>query len=188
METIHELNGANDNNIWKSIADDLATNDFSYNAVLKKEGITTVLTIDVDPGSGFAGGYAFTNFAAKVSYATGFKFALHHEAFLDEVGKFFGMQDVVIGYPEFDKKVVVKTNDEQQVKSFFADERLRTPWQSLQHFNLHTSGHTDDEDGIQLKLDIEDAITNMEELRSLYNGFLKVAIALDGGNRETNPN
>jgi hypothetical protein len=188
METLYSLSGGNDNEVWQSLAADLAKDDFSFNAVLQKDGITTVLTIDVDPGSGFSGGYAFTSFATKITNSTGFKFALHHEDFLDEVGKLFGMQDVVIGYPEFDKKVVVKTNDEKQVKAFFADDRLRMPWQSLRSFNLHTSGHTDEEAGIQLKLDIEDAVTNVEELRSLYNAFYSVAVALDGGGRDLNPN
>lgn len=58
------------------------------------------------------------------------------EHFIDAAGKFFGMQDKVIGYPEFDEKVIVKSNNEKQVKELFKDEQVRSTLASIDDFRF----------------------------------------------------
>ena len=180
MNPVNEITLENENEVWSQISRDLAVNTFTYNTILLKDNISTLLTIDIDPGSGFAGGYAFTNFSAPITGLAGFKFALHHQDFLDEIGKFFGMQDVIIGYPDFDEKVIVKTNNEAAVKTLLSNDAVRLPWQTLHNFNLHTSGSVEDEGGVHLKLEIEEAISDVEQLQVFFNAFHQVAVHLNG--------
>lgn len=181
MQTQYEVFASNEEEVWQKIAADLAEDFLEYTAIIKENGVATVLQIDIDPGGGFEGGYAYTSLVAPLTDTSGFKFAIHHEGLLDEVGKFFGMQDVVIGYAEFDKKVVVKTNNEGKVKRIFKDEKSRSPFQNLGNFNMHIS-HSDDADP-QLKLQVEEAIVDAKILKQLYRAFSTVMNALKNDSR-----
>src|ERR1035437_2133762 len=95
-------------NIFSS---DLAEQVLEYNPQILHNGRTILLSIDIDPGGGFESGFESTTLNCRLEHDPGFTFAIHHETFIDEVGKFFGMQDIATGYMEFDKKVVVKSDN-----------------------------------------------------------------------------
>jgi hypothetical protein len=175
MQAVYEISDATEQDVWNQLADDLANDILEYAVILKQDGNTTALQIDIDPGGGFEGGYAFTSLIAPVANPTDFKFAIHHEGFLDEVGKFLGMQDVKIGHAEFDDNVIVKTNDEEQVKKIFNQDSARNIFINLTDYNMHISRHPEP----QLKLEIEDGITDVNKLRSIYNSFYAVLLAVN---------
>ena len=50
---------------------------------------------------------------------------IHHEGFWSRIGKLLGMQDIIIGDRDFDKAFIVKSNQDEQVTRFFAEERIR---------------------------------------------------------------
>lgn len=136
------------------------------------------ISIDIDPGGGFEGGYEATTFSAKLDAIGAFRFAIHEEDFLDEAGKLFGMQDVVLGYPDFDKHVVVKSNDDEKVKKIFSDETIRaviltfdTPFSFAirQHHLPHSN-----EKACYLELIIEKAVSDYIELKNVYQAFYAV--------------
>lgn len=54
-----------------------------------------------------------------------FRFFVGRQGFFERVGKLFGMQDVTVGYPEFDDAFVVKGKDEAKVRAFFQDRSIR---------------------------------------------------------------
>ncbi|MDB5193908.1 MAG: hypothetical protein JWQ96_3471 [Segetibacter sp.] len=143
MLQVKIVSGNNVDEIWQKIALDLSSDPFEYGALIEDRSKRILLTIDIDPGGGFESGYASTSFSAAIEKNSGFKFAIHREGFLDEVGKFFGMQDVVIGYEEFDKKVIVKTNDAERVKTVFADEQARKVLATIPDFTLAITGKAD---------------------------------------------
>ncbi len=110
-----------------------------------------------------------------------FRFAIHHEGFIDEVGKFFGMQDLVIGYPEFDKKVIIKANDETKVRPLFSDTSVREVFQSLDDFSFGVIMHHFDgkEKSPCLELYINSAVTDTGLLQRIYRAFFKVLSLID---------
>jgi hypothetical protein len=183
MEDLKYFNGLTEEEVWQQLATDLNSSEeiFTYNAVLQQDGKQITLSIDIDPGGGFEGGYATTSFEAPVQVDNDFRFALHHEGFMDEIGKFFGMEDQVTGYPEFDKQVLVKTNNPEKVKQLFADAESRQTVQDLVAFNFHIT-HPSDENGNKtsvLALEIEDGVTEVSELRKLYHVFLRTLNILE---------
>jgi hypothetical protein len=48
----------------------------------------------------------------KVNNPKKYRLNVYEQGPISTIGKYFGMQDVVIGHPEFDKEYIVKTNDD----------------------------------------------------------------------------
>jgi hypothetical protein len=87
--------------IWQQIAKDFNEESdlLEYQALIEYENKRIFLSIDIDLGGGFEGGYESTMLRSQLQSTGDFRFAIHEESFIDEVGKFFGMQDVLIGLP-----------------------------------------------------------------------------------------
>jgi len=170
--------------IWKKISADLNESDpLDYQVFIDYKGRQISLNIDIDLGGGFEGGYAVTSFSSLMHKHDDFRFAIHREDFIDEIGKFFGMQDVVVGYPEFDKRIIIKTNSPEKVKEVFESAQVRELLQSLEHFSfgivLHHVADSDYKEPF-LELVIEDGITDVGALRKIYNAFTHVLSIVDG--------
>jgi len=185
MAETKQIVGETPEDIWRQVAADLsgeAIYDYSALLVLGKRKVE--LGIDIDPGGGFESGYAYTFFAAPVSPANDFRFALHHKDWRDAAGKFFGMEDVVIGYPEFDDAMIIKTGDPDRTRRIFADIDVRKTLQALRSFNLHLAHHhVAGKKGKEttLELNIEEEITDPEVLKDLYGAFCKVLDQIEAG-------
>lgn len=167
--------------LWKKIEDDLSNDEvLDYQVVIPFGGKQVVLNIDVDLGGGFEGGYASTSLSSILSNNNAFRFAIHKEDFIDEIGKFFGMQDIITGYPDFDKKIIVKTNQEELVKEIFSDEEVRKVILSLKDcsFGIHTH-HLSGAKEPFLELIIEDAITDIVKVKEMYSAFSKVLSSIE---------
>ena len=179
-KTIH---GKNDDQVFEQIGADFAAEPdmLTYNISIDQNSRKIFLTIDIDPGGGFEGGFETTTLWAPLQSSPQFRFAIHHESIIDEIGKFFGMQDVVTGYPEFDKKVVVKTNDEEKVKSLFESAAVRTVFSSLTDFTFGTTKHNTEEEHKApfLEFTINSGITDAIELKKIYSAFMIVLNKID---------
>lgn len=196
MENYKIIKGNTDSEIWEQVRKDLDTISYPFvywiNIQLNEHSV--FLNIETDPGGGFESGFQsttltapvpvqFTTLSTRINESKNFRFALHNEDFIDKLGKFFGMEDVKIGYPEFDKKLIVKTNDAGRIKAVFADEETRKLFQSLNGFNLHIAYYDDEPDKhAALELDIDRDITNVEELQRIFNAFVNVLEAFEYNN------
>jgi hypothetical protein len=67
----------------------------------------------------------YTRMRAPYVNPEGFRFTIYRKGFFSEVGKLLGMQDIVVGDPEFDEAFIIKGNDEARLQTLFADARLR---------------------------------------------------------------
>lgn len=176
------LNGEMENKIWNKINADLEKDSpvFTYNTDIEQDGYHVVLDIDIDPGGGFESGYATTSFTALLKAEPHFRFAIHKEHFTDEIGKFFGMQDVLIGYKDFDNKLIIKTNDKTSVRKLFSSPQLREIIAALEDFTFGIHHHTNN--GVKspyLELMIEDGITDAVRLRQIFNAFYVVLTLIE---------
>ena len=167
------IKGQNEEEIWHQVRTDFEGEELlGYNVLLETPTSLVELDVDIDLGGGFEGGFEITRMVSKIPATNDFKFALHKEDFLDEIGKFFGMQDVKLGYEDFDKHVVVKTNDEARIKALFADEQLRLFVLALnEDFNFSLSYNHEEK---VLALEVEKGITDVAALQKLHAGFVQV--------------
>jgi hypothetical protein len=67
----------------------------------------------------------FTRLRAPYVNPTGFRFKVFRQGFFAKIGKAFGMQDVVIGVPEFDERWVVQGTDDTRLATIFATPSIR---------------------------------------------------------------
>ena len=173
--------GNTTDDLWKQVSADLSgKNMYEYYALLVQDERKVELVIDIDLGGGFESGSASTSFTAPVTSGHVFRFALHHQGLIDSAGKFFGMEDVVLGYKEFDDALIIKTNDRDRTRRIFYDEKVRKVFQSLRSFTLHLVHHhvaDHKEKQCFLELSIEEGVTDPAMLRNLYEAF---CIVLEG--------
>lgn len=188
MDNTNVIKGASEDEIWQQINTQFLQNPepLGYTAVIEQGGYKIVLDIDIDLGGGFESGYETTSLTCQLPTATPFRFAIHEEHFTDEIGKFFGMQDVVLGYDEFDKKLIIKTNDPDKLRQVFSHESVRSVILQLENFVLGITTHHVADSGNKepfLELTIERGITEVALLRQVYHAYFSVLTALQGYNR-----
>ena len=62
----------------------------------------------------------YTRLRAPYVNKDGFRFTIYRKSVFSGLGKVLGMQDVEVGYPEFDEAFVIKGNDETKLRALFA--------------------------------------------------------------------
>ncbi|WP_426669799.1 hypothetical protein ACPPVU_00875 [Mucilaginibacter sp. McL0603] len=181
METTKIIKGNTEQDVWSQIEQDLNIDEIEHYEVLIKQGNKDIeFIVDIDLGGGFEGGSQYAMLRSPVLVNSNFKFAIHNEGFIDEVGKFFGMQDVETGYEELDKHLVIKTNDENKVRRIFASDTVRNIFIALDSF--HCGIHTHNDDGAQqhfLELYVDENVEDLLVLKSLYKAFYNLLIAIE---------
>ncbi len=147
-----------------------------YHSILEQQDRRVILDIVNNHAVGFEA-IAFTSFNAFIYDRSNFRFTIHNEGFKDEIAKIFGMQDIVLGFKEFDEKFIIKTNDENKAATLFANSEIRTTLLTLPSLAFSIVEYTlDDGDGKApfLELKIEKSITDVNLLRKAYNVFCSV--------------
>ena len=92
------------------------------------------------------------------------------------------MQDVEIGYPEFDEKFIIKGNDEAKLIELFSSDKIRELISSQDNIYLEVKNDegwfgTDFPEGVdELYFQTMGVIKDIERLKSLYMLF---ALVLD---------
>jgi hypothetical protein len=177
------ISGSTEQEIWPLIESDLNDDDlYLYNAIIKQGSKEVLLVIDIDPGGGFEGGSESTQLSAVIAVDDDFKFAIHHEGFFDDIGKFFGMEDIETGYADLDPHVVIKTNHPEKARELFSDPELRSLFAKLDNFDLgihhRTIEHSDREHPV-LEFNSDEGITDSAELRKIYHAFYAILTRLE---------
>ncbi len=149
-----------------------------YPVMIEHKGKSVELNIISSPGGNVEGGYETSSLRALINDHSDFRFAIFPEDFLNSLGKVFGLEDVVIGYPDFDKTLIIKTNDKERLKQIFSDESVRKVFQSLSGYSLKIDRHHERE-GIFLDFTMQRALIDVVETRLVFNAFLQVLSYLD---------
>jgi len=184
MQDARIISGTSLDEVWKQIDEDFSRYQevYEYNAIIEQQGRSVTLDIDIDLGGGFEGGYALTRFMSPLKSFDDFRFSLHRQDLLDGIGKLFGMEDIKIGSPEFDKNIVIKSNHPDRIKDILSSTQIREVIQSLPNFEFHIghhhSSHTEVESAF-LELRIDEGITDTARLRLIYGAFILVLEKVD---------
>lgn len=188
MNTQKIISGKTLEEAWTQIRQDLENDPdlFEYNATIEYNGKSVQLSIDIDLGGGFEGGYTLTSFSSKLRNMDDFKFELHRQDIVDGIGKFFGMHDDQIGYPEFDEKMIIHTNHREKLRSVLSEEQVRQVLLSLKGFSLSIENQESDLEGEEdefLELRIEEGILDADQLLAIYRAFTDILSKLDKDDR-----
>lgn len=115
---------------------------------------------------------------------TGLRFTIYQEDIFSEIGKFFGMQDIVVGYPEFDQIFVVKGNNENEIKALFSNREISQLLLSQPRVYLEIrdgEGYLDPKFSSnvdELYLHVVGVITDIKQLRLFHLLFQKILAQL----------
>jgi hypothetical protein len=111
---------------WNDFADSKQGQIFKENN--KEDGEILSLVV---PAAAGGGTITFTpvssGTAAVIDFGpiTDFSFTLYQEKPMHQLNKAFGMQDIVIGIKEFDRRYIIKSNNEKGLKQLLSDANLR---------------------------------------------------------------
>jgi hypothetical protein len=166
------INAQSEGGVWQQVSNDFADGiPHDYHVIIQDNNRNIELNVVSSPGGNIEGGYEYTTLRSSVASSNDFEFLIQPEDFLNRLGKLFGGQDVVLGYPEFDKNVLVKTNNPERLKTLFADAETRELFVALSGYSFGITTSKDDESKV-LELHIQRVIA-VEDMKHAFDAFVR---------------
>lgn len=106
-----------------------------------------------------------------------FKFEIYDEGFVRKIEKLFGVQDIEIGYPDFDKAFTIKSNSEFKIKTLLRNKELRNHIALQKKVNIQICNQKGiwenklPENEFELSYYRDGKVDNLETLSSLLKMF-----------------
>jgi hypothetical protein len=107
-----------------------------------------------------------------------FEFEIYNRSWVADAQKKFGLQDIVVGFEQFDHDFIIKGNDEGKVKKLYSSETLREmiQLQKAVRLSIHKDGalkqYGNVPNGVHvLVFEEDDAINSFDRLISLLELF-----------------
>jgi hypothetical protein len=179
MGLLRQLFGPSKEEVWKQLCNEIGAEfvDGGFWRGSKVVAHVKEWTVTLDTYAAGENGPTYTRMRAPYVNKDGLRFTIYRKGFFSERGKRLGMQDIEVGYHEFDDDFIIKGNDESQVRSLFANKRIRELIQAQPSIRLHVK---DDEgwfgakfpEGVdELYLEVPHVIKDVERLKLLYELF-----------------
>lgn len=122
----------------------------------------------------------FTRIRLEFKSADNFKFRIMNQGIIDTIGKIFGLQDIQIGDKLFDRKFMIKGNDELKVQQLLSSAKIKE--QMMNHKDLQLQVLDKEgifyekiqENHVMLYYISEEIITTVEQLNTLLQLYRDV--------------
>lgn len=184
MSLLRELFGPSQEEIWTQFANEVGA-DFVDGGMFKTKKVvgrfeSWVVTLDTYTVSTGKSSTTYTRIRAPYVNKDGFNFKIYNSGLFSDIGKTLGMQDVEIGYPEFDEDFIIKGNNEDKLIELFSSEKIRELISGQKNFHMEVK---DDEgwfgsefpDGVdELYFQTFGVIKDIQRLKDLYMLFALV--------------
>lgn len=168
------VTGESEAEIWKVIAGQLKSKEdnLDYTAQFDVHNYRVTLDIDIHPDRGDDNEKPFTSFSVHLPDTTDVRFSIQEQGFKHEIRKLFGMQDVIIGNPVFDKKYLIQSNEPAKVKEILSHagvgaELLKHP---VIFFGIRERKIAAAKD-VVFVLDLDGGITEADKLKDVFQSF-----------------
>jgi hypothetical protein len=135
------------------------------------------VTLDLYVVSTGKSSVTYTRMRAPYVNPDSFRFTIYRKGIFTEIGKWFGMQDVTVGYEDFDRDFVIQGNDEQKLLKLFSSQKIR----DLIAVQPDISFSVKDDEGFwsknfpeevdELYFQVVGVIKDVERLKLLYDLF-----------------
>ncbi|ACL18741.1 hypothetical protein Dhaf_0676 [Desulfitobacterium hafniense DCB-2] len=184
MGLLREIFGPSQHEVWEALCQEIGA-DFIDGGFFKgtkvvaeiKEWVITLDTYTVSTGKTST---TYTRMRAPYLNKDGFKFRIYRKGIFSNIGKLLGLQDIEVGYPEFDDQFIIKGNDSDKLVSLFSNSRIRKLIEIQPDISLEVK---DDEgwfgsefpEGVdELYFQVPGIIKDMDRLKTLYFLFAEV--------------
>ena len=181
MGFLRQLFGPSREEIWRQLCQETGAGyiDGGFwkgDKVIARHGQWTI-TLDTYTVSNGKTSATFTRMRAPYVNQDGFRFTIYRRGLFSDLGKLFEMQDVEVGYPEFDREFIIKGNDESKLRSLFANAHLRMLL--LEQPSIYLTVKDDEgwfgthfPEGVdELHFQVGGVIKDVDRLKSLYELF-----------------
>jgi hypothetical protein len=133
--------GPSKDEIWAQIATDIGGEFiqggfWGKDVLIYKHGEWQIL-LDTYVVSTGTSSHILTRMRAPFVNKDGLYFKISRQGFFRSIGKVFGMHDIEIGDPFFDKQFVIKGNDPEKIKLLFSDGNIKKLCQRQPRIHLN---------------------------------------------------
>ena len=181
MGLLRQLFGPSREEIWRQLCSQIGA-QYVEGGFWKGDKVQAhcgqwTITLDSYTTSSKNSSTTYTRLRAPYVNKDGFRFTIYRKSIFSGLGKALGMQDVEVGYPEFDEAFIIKGNDETKLRTLFANAKIRQLIEMQPDIDLTVK---DDEgwfatsfpEGVdELYFCVARAIYDVERLKSLYYLF-----------------
>ncbi len=126
MKILHSIFGPSKNDIWRQVARDIGGHYDEKRVfdVLQYQSGEWEITLDTY-STGKNNQINYTRMRAPFLNKDELYFKIYKQGFIPSIGKMFGMQDIQIGDPFFDKEFIIKGNNEDKIRLLLKNSKLR---------------------------------------------------------------
>ena len=184
MSILRKIFGPSKKEIWSKLSEEVGgkfiEGGFFKDSKIEIQHGEWTITLDTYTVSTGKSSTTYTRIRAPYVNKGGFRFTIYRKTFFSDIGKMLGMQDVEVGYPQFDEDFIIKGNDEYQLKKLFDNSKIRELISFQPHIHLQVK---DDEgtfrgyfpDGVdELYFQSIGVIKDIERLNQLFDLFAEV--------------
>ena len=200
MDSLRKIFGPNKEEVWRKLSEEIDA-DFIDGGLLRADKIIAkvkewVITLDTYTVSTGKSSTTYTRMRAPYVNKDGFRFKIYREGFFSDVGKLFGLQDIEVGFPEFDEEFIIKGNDTEKLRQLFSNSNIRELIQLQPDISLEVKDDegwfgTDFPEGVdELYFQVNGVIKDADRLKNLYVLFAFVLnqLCVIGSAYEDDPN
>ena len=130
MGLLKSVFGPSKDEIWSQIANEIGGEyidaGFFKKNVLRFQHNEWELLLDTYTQSSGQSSQTYTRLRVPFVNKDGLRFKIYRENFFTSIGKFFGMQDILIGDSFFDDDFIIKGNKEFRIKQLLNDGHLKS--------------------------------------------------------------
>ena len=129
MGFLQSLFGPSRDEIWQQFAAGVG-GDFVEGGFWKGSRVDAshgqwMVTLDTYTVSNGKSSTTYTRIRAPYVNPDNFHFNIYRKGIFSDLGKWLGMQDVNVGYSQFDEDFIIKGNDESKLRRLFSNETIR---------------------------------------------------------------
>jgi hypothetical protein len=181
---IMDIFGPSKKEIWQQLAEeiqaDYVNNSFWVGDRVEAHVDNWIVVLDTYTVSTEKSSTTYTRMRAPFVNVDNFYFKIYRTGIFSGIGKMLGMEDINVGYEEFDEDFIIKSNSEEKVKQLFSNEKIRFLIQDQPHISLEIK---DDEgffkahfpEGVdELYFQVTGVIKDIDRLKELYELFAEV--------------
>lgn len=178
--------GTSKREIWQQLCKEIDA-DYVPGNFFGKEKVQAfhrewIMTLDTHTVSNGKTQTTYTRMRAPYVNWDDFRFRIYRKHVFSGIGKLFGMQDVEVGFPEFDEDFIIQGNDERKLRMLFNPPEIRELIQLQRqiHFEIRQDEYWFQDrfpEGVnELYFQVVGVIMDIDRLLALYDLF---AIVLD---------
>lgn len=177
MESLSEVSPLSKSMLWAVLSSEIG-GEFIEGGLLRNDEVRMhvgnwPITLDTytrrSGGGGWYTSTTYTRMRAPFVSRDKFRFAIYRQGFFGTLRKLLGLQDIQVGYPEFDRDFIIKGNDESKVRALFANSEIRRLIRFQPSIYLWIKRHW--RSRYELYFTEVGVIISMERLRSLFELF-----------------